>query len=275
MTRDSDSLAAAARTLGRSRKVVFLTGAGISAASGVPTFRDAEGIWRRFRDLMESSWQGLASKALDDPYRVIDFMLAFADPISAARPNPAHRAIAHLESHVEVAVATQNIDGLHQAAGSRKVFELHGSIFESRYQQSGSLRARLTPAQLTTMAARLKAIRRRPDPAARLLAAIRPAAGIDRLGLYHPSVVLFGELLPDEAWAGALSATQECDCMIVTGTSGIVYPAAQLPQKARDRGAELIWISPDAALDPHPQALRLEASAEEALPRLLRAAFGS
>ena len=274
MTRDADALAAAADRLRRSRRVVLLTGAGISAASGIPTFRDEEGIWRRFGDLMESTWPSLASLAIDDPCRVIDFILAFADPIAAAQPNPAHRAIAHLARHVEVTVATQNIDGLHQAAGSRRVFELHGSIFESRYQDDGSLRSRLTTAQLATLAARLKAIRRRPDPAARLLAAIRPAAGIDGRGIYHPSVVLFGELLPEEAWAGAISAAGDCDCMIVAGTSGNVHPAAQLPGEALDRGAELIWISPEAALDSPAKALALTAAAEEALPRLLAAAFG-
>lgn len=126
---DPRALAEAAIQLGRARRVVVFTGAGVSAESGIPTFRDAGGFWDRFPPEVFASWSGLRRVAVSQPRRVAEFLEALLDPIVRAVPNPAHRAIADLQRHAETVVVTQNVDGLHQAAGSRAVLEVHGSFY--------------------------------------------------------------------------------------------------------------------------------------------------
>ena len=108
----------------------MFTGAGVSAESGIPTFRDDEGFWQHFPVDEFATWKGLVRTAIRQPRRVAEFIHAVLQPIAVAKPNAGHRVIAEMEKHVGVTVVTQNIDNLHQEAGSTIVHEIHGSLFE-------------------------------------------------------------------------------------------------------------------------------------------------
>ena len=123
-------LTRAAQYLREARHVVVFTGAGASAESGIPTFRDPQGLWDRFPPEQFATWDGLARVALREPNRLAEFLYAVFEPIAAAEPHAGHLAIAAMERHTRVTVATQNIDNLHQDAGSTVVYEVHGSLFE-------------------------------------------------------------------------------------------------------------------------------------------------
>jgi len=123
MTENPDSLSVTASWLRSAHEVVVFTGAGVSAESGIPTFRDDGGFWRHFPVEEFASWRGLVRTAIRRPRRLAEFIHAVLHPIAAAKPNAAHRAIAAMEKHVGVTVVTQNIDNLHQEAGSTVVHE--------------------------------------------------------------------------------------------------------------------------------------------------------
>lgn len=202
------------------KRVVALTGAGISAESGVPTFRGADGLWRNFRA------EDLATPAAfaRDPRLVWEWYAWRRELISPCRPNAAHDALARLERERprDFVLVTQNVDGLHQLAGSENVVELHGNIWKLRCLGCGAERQD----------------RSVPLPA---IPPICPRCG----GLERPGVVWFGESLPEDALARAFAAAESCDVMLVVGTSAVVYPAAYLPQLAKNHGAYVIEINPD------------------------------
>src|SRR5262245_29474469 len=127
---DTETLARAASWLRGARRIAVFTGAGVSAESGIPTFRDDSGLWQKFPPEQFACWDGLLKTALTEPRQLAEFLVAVIEPIAQAQPNPGHRAIADLEKHVPVTVITQNVDGLHQEAGSTTVREVHGSFFE-------------------------------------------------------------------------------------------------------------------------------------------------
>lgn len=187
-----DAVAAIRRA--RPRSVVVFTGAGVSADSGIPTFRGAGGLWRNFRA------EDLATPEAfrRDPFLVWEWYEWRRGLIREARPNAAHEAIARLE---DAAVVTQNVDGLHARAGARDVVELHGNIF----------RVRCTAGHHAVM--REEAFDTLPPHC-------------DCGALLRPDVVWFGEMLPDDAVARAVHAIRRADLLLVIGTSGIVYPAA-------------------------------------------------
>ena len=188
--------AAAIRAL-RPRNVVVFTGAGVSAESGIPTFRGEGGLWRNFRAEELATPEAFAR----DPAMVWEWYEWRRDLVSKAEPNAAHRAIAALSDAV---VVTQNVDGLHARAGSADVVELHGNLFRDRCTRCGA------PASLPAG----PAASRRPLP--------RCPCG----ALLRPDVVWFGETLPDAAVARSTAAIRAADLLLIIGTSGIVYPAA-------------------------------------------------
>src|SRR5215469_11640115 len=134
---DTDSWIAAVLALRKARRVVVFSGAGISADSGIPTFRDADGFWQRFPPERFATWGGLLDTALTEPRSVAEFVLNVVEPIAKAETNAGHLAVAQLDRRVETTVVTQNIDGLHQAAGSQDVLEIHGSLLEVVDASSG------------------------------------------------------------------------------------------------------------------------------------------
>lgn len=269
MSWDSTSLDEAAQRLREAREVVAFTGAGISAESGIPTFRDDAGLWREFPPEQFAHWKGLVRTMLLRPRRLAEFVHAVLQPIAAARPNLGHLAIAGLEEHTGVTVVTQNIDNLHQDAGSTLVRELHGALFEIVTRQGRFVRL-LSRAELQRIAGGLDRARRSWLALPRTLVALRALIGIGRRGIYRPNVVLFGDAMAEPAWTLAREAIRNCDAFLQVGTSGMVWPAAMLPHEAKASGATVIRIDPT----PGPADVWLEGSAGSVLPLLVDAAFG-
>jgi NAD-dependent deacetylase len=200
--------------------IVVLTGAGVSAESGVPTFRGEDGLWRNYRaeDL------ATPSAFARDPVLVWEWYQWRRELIAACRPNPAHDFIARLEREHggDFLLVTQNVDGLHRLAGSSKLVEVHGNIWDVRCAACGAGREDRTL----------------PFPE---LPPRCDACG----GLLRPGVVWFGESLPEAAMGPAFAAAQSCDLMLVVGTSAVVYPVAYLPQLAKRAGAYVVEVNPD------------------------------
>jgi NAD-dependent deacetylase len=207
--------------LGRARRVAVLTGAGVSAESGVPTFRGADGLWRQYRP------EDLATPEAfrRDPALVWEWYDWRRQLVAKCRPNAAHRAIALLEGRSpEFLLITQNVDGLHRLAGSVRVVELHGNLWRVRCTTEGNTTENLDVP----------------------LRGIPPRCECG--GLLRPDVVWFGEALPAEVLHQAFDAAERCDMFLVVGTSAVVQPAASLPMIARRRGAYVVEVN----LEPTP-----------------------
>lgn len=207
--------------LRQAERVAVLTGAGVSAESGVPTFRDAQtGLWARHDPMTLASPEGFAR----DPALVWNWYQWRRELIAGARPNAGHTALAELGAGVHLDLITQNVDGLHQRAGSENVLELHGNIQRTI---CSSTRKIIDPAWLERHADQ------QPPPSPH-----------SRDGLARPDVVWFGEALDRDTLERAFAAAGACDLMIVAGTAGAVQPAASLPVVAVDNGASVIEINP-------------------------------
>ena len=228
-------------------RIVFLTGAGMSAESGVPTFRDAlTGLWARH----DPERLATAEAFRHDPALCWGWYRWRAALVRRARPNAGHAGIAALARGAHsVSVVTQNVDDLHERAGSGDVVHLHGSLFASRCLDCGHA---ITPDPILESLDAIDEGVREPPPAC-------PLCG----GPFRPGVVWFGEALPEDAWARACVAIDACDVLVVIGTSGLVHPAASLPQRARQRGAQVIEVNPvDSAVTAYAsERLRMPASA--------------
>ena len=233
--------------LASARRVVALTGAGISAESGIAPFRGSGGIWSRF-DPME---YGTGEALRQNPAKVWRMLHALGNEIRAAEPNPAHRALAHAETSgrwEELTIVTQNVDGLHQRAGSVHVVELHGSGDRLICMQCAEERS-------------AESLDVDPD-------SLPPRCHCG--GVLRPDVVLFGETLPPEAWAEAEAATRRADAVLIVGTSAEVVPASYLPALARQSGARLVEINPERTwLSDSVVDLSIPGRAGEILPALM------
>ncbi|OBK45906.1 NAD-dependent deacylase [Mycobacterium sp. 1081908.1] len=229
-------------------RVTVLSGAGISAESGVPTFRDDKnGLWARFDPYELSSTQGWRN----NPERVWGWYLWRHYLVADVEPNAGHRAIAAWQDHAEVTVVTQNVDDLHERAGSSPVHHLHGSLFEFRCDRCDMDYTGPLP--------------RMAEPAVEVEPPVCHCGGLIR-----PDIVWFGEPLPDEPWQRAVEATQAADVMVVVGTSAIVYPAAGLPDLALSRGTVVVEVNPEPTpLTPN-ATISIRESASQALPELLQ-----
>jgi NAD-dependent deacetylase len=203
----------------RARAVAVLTGAGVSAESGVPTFRGGGGA---------AVWKGLPAERLaspemleSDPVMLWEWYNYRRELISRAAPNPAHRVLAEWERiFTSFTLITQNVDELHRAAGSRNVLELHGSLWRVRCLRCEA-RSENREVPLPELPPRC-----------------------DCGGILRPEVVLFGEMLPPDVFAQASMAAASCDLFFVVGTSAVVYPAALLPVSAKQHGAFVIEVNP-------------------------------
>ncbi|MGQ9705127.1 MAG: SIR2 family NAD-dependent protein deacylase [Actinomycetota bacterium] len=236
--------------LDSSTYTVAFTGAGVSAESGIPTFRGDEGIWRKYPPALYGNPPGLALAFLFRPRRLAGLASGLLDTFLRARPNPCHLALARLEEEGRLrAVITQNIDGLHQAAGSSLVLELHGNAFRLRCARCGRRVEVGRERALGVLESLREGGTRR-----RLLKALGEFAtpcGICG-GRTRPDVVLFGEGLPPGKFNRALEEAGRCRLMLVLGTSTVVYPAALVPRVALEAGARVVVIDPDfTALSSH------------------------
>jgi NAD-dependent deacetylase len=212
----------AAELFRKARRVVVLTGAGISTPSGIPDFRsEGTGLWSRDEPLEVAS----LSTFRTHPEKFFHWFRPLAGQIFHAQPNPAHQALAEMErAGVAQTIVTQNIDGLHQKAGSKHVIEMHGTLrtlsCTSCFQKFES--APFLPACIEE--------------------GIMPRCP-NCNGILKPDVILFGEQLPQTAWYDAQRAARQCDLMLVAGSSLEVLPVAGLPMQALDRGAHLIILN--------------------------------
>ncbi|MBM4109370.1 MAG: NAD-dependent deacylase [Phycisphaerae bacterium] len=248
---DAGTLHLVAERLAKARRVVAITGAGVSAESGIRTFRDTmDGLWKEFDP------QRLATpEAFErDPATVTRWYDHRRLGCLAADPNPGHLALARLEARLADAglgfvLATQNVDRLHQRAGSRRVLELHGSIMEWRCTATGR---KLVPD---------------PSPMTRF----PPPSPFAEGALLRPDVVWFGELLPMEVFAAAERASRACDVFLSVGTSSVVFPAAGLIRTAAAHGAYTVEINREETAASVWVDAALRGPSGEVLPRLLAA----
>ena len=223
------------------KNCVVLTGAGISAESGIPTFRSKDGLWEKYDPMVYASIEVFRR----DPSKYWQIRGDFIRDYDTYTPNAAHRALVELEQMGFVRqVITQNIDGLHRKAGSRKVIEIHGSLREITCQQCG--RTYLAP---------------------NIPEGNPPHCECG--GVLKPNTVLFGEQLPPEALEVAIRESSTCRVMLVIGTSAIVYPAAHLPAVAKQNGAKIVEINIERAF-PDADLVVLE-KAGTAMARILEA----
>jgi NAD-dependent deacetylase len=238
------ALKQAADLLRRAERVAVLTGAGVSAESGLATFRGGGGLWEGHRIEEVATPQGFAR----DPVLVWRFYNARRAALRTAKPNPGHLSLAQIEDcwgSDRFALITQNVDGLHRAAGSRNVFEVHGSLARVRCSGCGKVEDRGSEEL--------------PD---------LPHCGCG--ALLRPDVVWFGEPLPEDIWRKAALATGTCDCFLAVGTSAVVYPAAGLIDDARAAGAGVIIVNLEAAAGAGYDAIGLYGASGVILPRLLQ-----
>ena len=225
-------------------RVFVLTGAGVSAESGVPTFRGGGGaaVWKGMPFSLSSSAE-MVERDLPEVWAWFDYR---RERIEQCRPNPAHETLARWQDRFrEFTLVTQNIDGLHAAAGSREVFELHGNIGRGRCTTCNS-REKLGPPG------------RHDGPP--------PCSSCG--GFLRPDVVLFGEMLPAGVFELAAGRAAECEVCLVVGTSALVYPAAGLPLMAKRAGAVLVEVNPETTPLTQYCDLVLEGRAGELLSRL-------
>lgn len=241
-----ENLERAATILRRARSVVVFTGAGVSAESGVPTYRSgADGLWSVQNMERYANPDGYA-RHLPDSFA---WYRARASGVRSVEPNAGHVAIARLAQLVpRVTVVTQNIDSLHQRAGSAEVIELHGHLRTARCAQCD--------ARVEWQGA--------PDS----------ACCVDCGGMLRPEVVMFREMLPPEAYSMAVERAAECDVLLSVGTSNQVFPAAEIPRIALEHGAWVFIVNPDMEGQPlHIRVLPLRGRAGEVLPALLDLAW--
>lgn len=204
----NESFIRAAELLLKSHYICVLTGAGVSAESGVPTFRASDGLWEGYAIGDVATPEGWRR----DPQLVWDFYHARRATAGSVQPNPGHDALATIEAKFgdRFTLATQNVDGLHQRAGSVNVLELHGCLRRTRCTDCGAV-------------------------ADRLLEPLPPMPRCECGHPVRPDIVWFGEMLPQGIWAKAEAAARSCDLFLIVGTSAVVYPAAGLIRTAKAR----------------------------------------
>ena len=233
-----DALVAALRD---ARHVCVLTGAGVSAESGVPTFREAQGgLWSKYR----AEELATPDAFLADPALIWRWYRWRRELVAEAQPNPGHRALAELADQVpRFTLVTQNVDNLHQRAGSRNVIQFHGNIFEDRCFADGSLQAGDEGMAVPTC----------------------PECGSN----LRPGVVWFGEAIPEQALNESCEAAADCDVFLSIGTSSLVYPAAGLADLAKQNGATVAEINPNPTMNAASFDFTLAGNSGVILPELV------
>jgi len=225
------------------RHIVFFTGAGMSAESGVPTYRGRGGIWNEYR------WEEYACQdAFDrDSRKVLEFHELRRKTVLECQPHAGHFAIAELEkTHPKVTVVTQNIDGMHQRAGSKNITELHGSLWRLRCPMHGITE---------DIGEKYKSYK---------------CEHCDNW--LRPDIIWFGDMLDEFVINQAVFVLRECDLFVSIGTSGVVYPAAGFPRIAKEYGAKCIEINPEQTKISFMYDISIQSTAGDALPHLFQKA---
>jgi len=221
-------------------KIVFVTGAGISQESGIPTFRGKEGVWRNYDAVKLAT----ISAFYENPKLVWEWYNERRKNVFSVEPNLGHKVIAELEKFVKVVILTQNIDGLHQRAGSTEVLELHGSIIEIKCTVC--------------------------DFKDKILSEFTHTPPLCKCGnLLRPNVVWFGESLPQDICKEAMIHASKCDVMVIVGTSLVVSPANTLPLYAKQNNAFLLELNPEETMMSHDMDLSVRSTSVIALLELV------
>jgi len=223
------------------RHVCVLTGAGISAESGVPTFREAQhGLWEKYDPMQLATPEAFEN----DPRLIWQWYRWRRELVANAEPNAGHRALARLAELVpRLTLVTQNVDGLHQRAGNTGVIEFHGNLFEDRCHAEGRV---------------IQSDQDNDVP-------VCPHCGAN----LRPGVVWFGESIPEVALNESFAATADCDVFLSIGTSSLVYPAAGLADIAHENGAIVVEINPEPTLRAESYSFSIAANAGAVLPKLV------
>lgn len=234
--------------LRKAKRVAALTGAGVSAESGVPTFREAQtGLWANYRPEDLATPQAYRR----NPAMVWDWYANRRQRIQAVQPNPGHYALAEMERQTpQFTLITQNVDGLHRRAGNQNVLELHGNILQVKCFDEGRV---------------VKIWDETEEKPPRC-----PYCG----GMLRPDVVWFGELLPEQPLREAMQAARSCEIFFSIGTSALVQPAASLPFLALESGALVVEINPEETPLTRQASLSLRGRSGEILPALVQAVWG-
>lgn len=227
--------------LQKARTIAVLTGAGISAESGIPTFRGQDGLWKNYRVEDLATPEAYAK----NPLLVWEWYKMRFEAVMKAEPNAAHHALVKLAEEKNLTLVTQNVDGLHERAGSRDVLELHGNITKSRCERCAFLEALQSSFEIPPMCKKCGSRMR-------------------------PNVVWFGELLPQTVFQQAVEAFADCDVALIIGTSGVVEPAASLARLAKQQGAFVVEINLAETPLSFFADLFLQTSASEGMKRLLK-----
>lgn len=253
---NKENIAVCFPLLRQAAHVVVFTGAGVSAESGIPTFRDAlTGFWA-LHDPMDLA----TPEAFDrDPALVWGWYEWRRRQLRITQPNPAHTAIAALAGRLpRLTLITQNVDDLHERAGSRDVIHLHGDLHSPRCSVCAAAHSLCAESGTDSLEADRK---------------ISPPRCLHCNNLVRPGIVWFGESLPERAFQQAFDAAGDCDLVLSVGTSGVVQPAALIPEIALQHGANVVHINPQPVRSQHPQEYSIQGPAGEVLPRLMSAAF--
>ncbi len=243
---DRDALVEVARHLRGASRITAMTGAGVSAASGVPTFRGPGGLWRQYRPEELATPQAFAR----DPKLVWEWYDWRRQRIAGCQPNAAHAVLARWSQRPGFTLITQNVDGLHERAGAREVIRFHGSIWEVRCRDG----CPSSPAAWRDETVPFPVL---PPPC--------PHCG----GLVRPGVVWFGEGIDPDVLARCLAAAA-CDVFLTIGTSAVVYPAASLVHDAKAQGAFTVEVNLESTPASDTLDLALHGPAEEILPEIDR-----
>ena len=263
----------AAAMLAQAKHAVCFSGAGMSAESGIPTFRGDDGIWKKHPPALFGNLPGLTLTFLVHPDMLRRFIVEALDAFVSAEPNPGHDALADLEQEGLLrAIITQNIDDLHEDAGSETVLHLHGDIRVFRCTECGH-RTRVSAERLGHGLVLMQA------PHLGRLGLLRALNRIAKRcpkcnGRTRPDIVFFGESLSRTVMQAAHRHAETCDVMLVIGASGLVYPAAEIPVLAARNGAALIEINPEQSPLTQLASLRISGNVADVLPELAQQAMG-
>jgi NAD-dependent deacetylase len=233
-------ISAAAIILAETKKAAAFCGSGVSAESGISTFRDPGGIWERINPMEAGTSGGLISSLAKNPEKLMGIFVELLEAFEKAECNPGHLALVDLEKMgILETVITQNVDNLQDEAGSGNIIEMHGNLFRMACLSCG-IKKKLDRKPLIH---HLKqTLRNLKDYSLASLATLAPRC--DACGsIMRPDIVMFGEAVQD--LPRAFEAGRDCDVMLVLGTSGVVYPAAELPFEAKRKGADIIVVNPN------------------------------
>ena len=253
-----------ARLILEAKNIVAFTGAGISAESGIPTFRDPGGLWDQFDPDEFGTAGSIVTTALNKPRLIRGFLLQMVEIFEKAKPNPGHHGLKSLEEMgLLKTIITQNINNLHQEAGNSHVIEVHGSLFRARCLSCGR-KQQLNKRELLGRA--LEFLGSEDSFEVAKLAELMPHCPVCG-SISRPDVVMFGEQvlqLPE-----AIAEAEQSDLVIVLGTSGVVYPAAALPYQAYEQDAKVVEINPTGNYYDSISECYINSPAGAAMPKII------